>query len=457
MPLEAQISVTSRRFRVHAVAASIVLLMAIWLSTGTMAPYGATLRHPAVLEPCHYLVNVDHEQFAAPFRMMHGDDFDTWGFSVVLRRLLFPILALPLVNVMGFLVGGVITSMAIHVFALIGFSTWVLRRIGESAAVTMLWLLATYPGVTYWAGLPYSYVIIVPGSLACMMLLYRLDAAPNWGEIAIPSLFLGVIFLGYDLLPFFGPATLLVLLRRRRWLWMFGAGIAMVLPSLLVAALFILLGVPLVNSNTITYLLVLSAYFHPADMAQWGRDVVALPGVFISNFLFGNFVVLPVLFCGALIVAWRRRLLIVEKSDTALLIASAALFLFNNVAPPYYGWQLRGAWMARLYQPVFPVFLLVIARVSQRAAAERTWRAAVALSILANGSIAFGPVLLNPIAAHVYQRFYSHSPPEAMLVNLRRFGRRPLGVCRTAHDWDHIPDPGTPFNRPAFMYRYPPP
>lgn len=443
----------SVRFRAHLVLAAAVLIAAIWLSTGTMAPYAATLDHPGVLEPCHYLVNVDHEQFEAPLRMMRGEPFDTWGWSVVLRRLLFPIIALPFANLFGFLTGGVMASLLIQVIGVLGFTIFVARRFGEAAAVSVLWLLATYPGITYWAGLPYSYVVIVPGSLACMMLLYRLHEAPSIHDVVRASLLLGIVFLGYDLLPFFGASAALLLLLRRRSLWMLTSVAMMVLPSLLVAVLFILMGVPLVNSNTVMYLVIVNAYFHP-DPALWGKYIASLPLVFASNFLFSNFVVLPVLFGAAVIVSWRRRIAILARPDVMLIVASLALFLFNNAAPPYYGWQLRGDWMARLYQPVFPAFLLAIARLSQRLASERLWKAAIAISVIANASVAFGPVLMNPVAAHVYQRFYRHSPAESLLVNLRRFGRRPLGVCSTNHQWDDIPDPHTAFNRPAYQFRY---
>lgn len=445
----------SRGFRAHLAASSIVLVAAIWLSTGTMAPYAATLEHPAVLEPCHELVNVDHDQFAAPFRMLRGDPRETWEDSVVLRRVLFPIAALPLVNLFGFLTGGVIASVILHVASMIGFAEFVRRRIGESSAIAVLWLLATYPGITYWAGLPYSYVMIVPGSLACTMLLYRLNEATNANEVVAASLLLGIVSLGYDFLPFFAPAAVLVLVYRRRIAWIVVSCALMLAPTLVVAALFIAIGVPVVNSNTVMYLTIVNAYVHP-DIASWFHLIASLPAVFASNFVFSNFVILPLLFVAAMGVEWKRGIAALYVPDMALLLASLALFLFNNAAPPYYGWQMRGMWIARLYQPVFPAFLLAIARVTERLPGDRSWRLAVMASVILNATIAFGPVLLNPVAAFVDHEFYAHSAPQAMIVNLRRFGRRPLGVCSSSHAWDNIPDPNTPFNRPEFEYRYPP-
>ena len=149
----------------------------MWLSTGTMAPYAATQQYPAVLEPCHYLVSIDHEHFTAVYHFISGDEPSVWGFSVVLRRLLFPLLSFPLTRIFGILAGGVMASFALQILGVTGFAFFVRRRVGESAAIAVLWLLATYPGITYWSGLPYSYVTIVPGSLACLMLLYRVQVA----------------------------------------------------------------------------------------------------------------------------------------------------------------------------------------------------------------------------------------------------------------------------------------
>ena len=70
----------------------------------------------------------------------------------------------------------------------------------------------------YWAGLPYSYAIIVPASLLCMALLWRVETLTTWRQALLAGLGLGVLFTGYDLLPFFGAAALLLLLWRRLWL-----------------------------------------------------------------------------------------------------------------------------------------------------------------------------------------------------------------------------------------------
>lgn len=444
------------RYAAHVGLAAMVMALAIWLSTGTMAPYAATAQYPRILEPCHYLINVDHDHFAAATAMIAGEPSERWAGSVVLRRLLFPIVAHPFIQTMGFMAGGVIASILLHVIALLSFATFVSRRVGERGAITTAWLLATYPGITYWAGLPYSYTVIVPGSLFGLILLYRLHDATAIRGVARAAFLLGLIFIGYDLGPFFGPAAVVVLIVRRRIAWMVAAAVAMALPTLLVFGMLLSIRLPILNANTAGYLTVLSAYLPPRELHLWIEYLMDLPLVFLSNFVFGNLIFLPLLFVAALLVGRRLHIPLLSWPERALLLSGAALFLFNNAAPPYDGWQMRGHWIARLYQPLFVAFLVVIAQVTERLGGTplRRWSAAVIFVIASNASVAFGPVLMNPLAAYAYHKFYVHSPPESLLVNLQRFGRRPLGFCSGSHAWDNIRNPSTPFNRPRFMYRY---
>ena len=78
------------RFRAHLIGASALLLLAIWLSSGTMAPYASTWAFPIVSKPCGYLYNLDHPQHLAVFQMLDGQPREVWQGSFVLRRLLFP-------------------------------------------------------------------------------------------------------------------------------------------------------------------------------------------------------------------------------------------------------------------------------------------------------------------------------------------------------------------------------
>jgi len=448
-----------KRFAIHWVGASIILILAIWLSSGTMAPYAATDPWPLVLEPCHYLANIDHFHFEAVFRMIDADEPETWFGSVVLRRILYPALAYPFVKTFGLLVGGLVATVALHLSAMMVFVTYVRRGIGDRGAAAVLWLLATYPGITYWAGLPYAYASIVPGTLFLLILLDRLSRAETPPDVLRGALLMGVIFLAYDFLPFFAPATILLLLLQKRWLHIVPAVAGLLIPTAAVAITFAIMQVPIVNSNSGTYLTVIDAYLSPSSYGmEWLALLARLPLILGSNFIFSNMIFLSLLALLGWVLAHRWGRKVVELPELALAIAILAVFLVNNLAPPYYGWQMRGEWIARLYQPLFVVLLLIVARVTELAAGRvRTvWSTVVVLTIVANASIAFGPATRNPLAAFAYHKFYAHSPPEALLTNMERFGRRPLGFCRTSHEWDDISDPRTSLNRSTFMYRYPP-
>ena len=168
---------SSRTFVLALICGCFFVAGACWLSSGTMAPYASTLPRPLIIKPCNYLVNTDQPHFEATYLMLQGRPAEEWKYSVVLRRTLYPVLAYPLMRMWGFLAGGVITSILLQVFAFAGFAIWCRRRIGKRAGWLAIPLLATYPGIYYWAGLPYSYASIVPATLACTMIACELEYA----------------------------------------------------------------------------------------------------------------------------------------------------------------------------------------------------------------------------------------------------------------------------------------
>jgi hypothetical protein len=122
-------------------------------------------------------------------------------------------------------------------------------------------------------------------------------------------------------------------------------------------------------------------------------------------------------------------------AERSLLVAGAALFLFLNIAPPYGGWQMRGIWIPRLYQPVF---IALISFCSREIAlywqgGHRIMKPFAASLLLAaclgNFFVTFGPAMHNHLSSHIYYRFYRHSPPETLYDSITKYGRRPLGVC----------------------------
>lgn len=441
--------------RNHLAAAAAVLVAGIWLSSGTMAPYAATVVNPPSLEPCHYLINVDHRHHIAPFFLLGGLPPEYWDRSVVLRRILYPIVAYPFVLVADFMWGGLIANMAITVTAMVTFARHINRRFGSAAAIAVAWLLSTYPGITYWAGLPYGYAAIVPASIVCLIMLYRLDEAQRMREVFEAALLMGFAFLAYDLLPFFLPAAVLTLVVRRRWLWAAAAAVVSVLPSLALTGMYWAMGVDLARANSSIYLTIVRSYLLPAMNAEWTSFLAKLPLVLVSNFFYSNFVFLPALFVAFLLIANRSRIEILRMPERALLVTALAIFLFNNAAPLYDGWQMRGEWVARLYQPVFVAMLVIVARLIAARPRAVLPRGLVVATILANALVVVGPVTLTPLGPYLYHKFYAHSPGHLFLENMHKFGRRPLGVCSTSHG-SHKAEPGMApaGRRPSFMYRY---
>ncbi len=421
--------------------AALLLALEIWVSTGTLAPGAATLEHPYVDGPCRYLMNIDHFHFKATFLMLDGAPREQWEFSVVLRRLLYPLLAYPFMKIFGFGGGGLVTNVLFSAAAVAIFWVFLQRRNGGRVPVALLALLATYPGWIYWGGLPYSYAAIVPASLLCMVLLWRVEALVGWRPALLAGLSLGVLFTAYDLLPFFGAAALLLLLWRRRWLELLVLAVAQVIPPLLVNQLLArVYKVPFRNANTEAYYHIVRSYLPPYDWAGWGHQLALLPRVFLDTYLFSNFLFVPLLFLAGVVIArWlprgpeKARLL--QPAETAVLATALLLFLFNNAAPPYPGWQLRGIWIARLYQPVLPAMLAVLAALYARAASlpERMRRlasAALLLTVAVDAFVIFGPVLgAAELSAQIHYRFYRHAQAPVYAENLRKFGARPVGFC----------------------------
>jgi hypothetical protein len=422
-----------RAFRTHLVAAGAVLVLGVWLSSGTMSPYAATFFCPIVSQPCGYLYNPDHPLHEAAFRMLDGQPPERWRSSNVLRRLLFPLVAYPFMKLGGFEVGGFIASLLCQLAGLVTLALFLRRRHGDRAAVAGTWMLATYPGIAYWAALPYAYVAIVPASIGLYALLVRLDERSGLRATAGTALAMGVLFVAYDLAPFFGVAGLLVLARRKRYrelpVALCGLSLA---PALAAAALAVIFGVGWTNNNTDIYGTVARAYLHPGSLRAWLGVLVDFVPALAANFFFSNFVLLPWLFL-LLALLSRRRL---SAAEGALLLAGGLLFAFNNLAPPYVGrWQMRGDYIPRLYQPVFVALLVYCARVIGDLEAfgrpkARMIVAAAALALVGNLSIIAGPIARVPWADYVYHRFYEHSGPGTLERLLALHGRRPLGFCR---------------------------
>jgi hypothetical protein len=421
--------------------ACLLLALGIWVNTGTLAPYGATLEKPLLWEPCNYPLNIDHFHFKATFLMLDGAPRDQWEFSVVLRRILYPLFAYPFMKALGYGAGGLVTNVLLAVGSLVTFWLALRRRLGGEPPPALLALLATYPGWMYWAGLPYSYAAIVPLSLLCMVVLWRVEALTTWREALLAGLALGVLFTGYDLLPYFGAAGVLLLLQRRLWGPCAVFAVAQVVPTVLTAVvLWKLFQVPFRNSNTEAYFTVLKSYFSKVDVWAWWWWLRQFPQAVSDNYLYSNFLFLPLLFLLVLLASRRlpREVPILRPAEAWLLIAAVLLFLFNNLAPPYSGWPLRGSWVPRLYQPAFVAMATALASFYARASLlPRGLRlgvwTALGLVVALQAWVVFAPVLGHArLSGYLYYRFYQHAPRPVYAENLEKLGARPAGFCASA-------------------------
>lgn len=415
--------------------ASLAMCLGMWLSSGTLSIYGAGSPGGHLSGPCGYVINVDHQHFEATYWLLDGDPPSKWGFSLVLRRILYPLLAYPFMALRGFLEGGFLANVLLHLLALYSWGLYLARQVGRRGAWWGVWLLALYPGISYWAGSPYSYAIIVPASLWGFMLLRGLHRAASARAALLASLGLGVLALGYDLLPFFAPAGLGLLLWRRRLAWLAVSLAALLAPTLALLLLLDALGVPAGSQNAAQPLAILMSYLHVRDWAAWGRLLLQVPEALANNFLASNFYVLPLLFLALWLPNLRRGGLKLEPPETALLLALLAVFLFNNLAPPHGFKTFRGVFVARFYQPALPVLLFYAARALEAGPRGPAWWPRLAsglclLALLANAAVIAGPVTGWPLASEVYWRFYRHSSDSQTLTHfLDRHGRRPLGLC----------------------------
>jgi hypothetical protein len=427
------------RWRAHLIGATALFLLGLYCNTGTLAPYAIT-NAPVVMPETGYAYNGDHIHFRVLFDFVDGSDRSVWDHALLLRRILFPVLGWPLMKLLGFEVGGTVTSLMLNTAAFVAAVTVLRRWVGERGAVFAGWLLALYPGAAYWAGLPYTYALIFPASLLLMLALMRLSRPAGLGMVTAVSLAMGVAYLGYDLAINFIPASLLVLCWRRR----FGAAAlsALLQVAPLAAWLYALSHVfhqPLQNGNTGIYMSVMGELLHPAGGAWWWQQAVHAPGYASDIFFAANFIFIPALFLAAIPLNFATSRIRPHVAEIALLASGAALFAVLNLAPSDSGgWEMRGTWISRLYQPVFPALIVFLARWWQGLPdLARPSRflvvTCVAAAMLGNALVVFGPILDDPlqVSRDAYYRFYDHTPAHFLYeMNLKSLGRRPLGFPR---------------------------
>ncbi len=425
------------RFRLHVIGAAALLLLGLYCSTGTLSPYGNN-GYPLVATSYKFVYNPDHAHFRALFQFVDGQPQATWDGALFLRRILFPVLTYPFMKIWGFEIGGAIGSLALNTAALVAFLFGLRRFIGDRAAVIAGWILAFYPGAAYWGGLPYVYSIIFPACLLMTLGLLALRDSASTARVAWISSLMGCGYLGYDLIIYFLPVSLFVLFVRRCWS---AGGIALICQIAPLAAWlsFLRFGLhqDLNNSNSAAFGVVLGAYQNiAADFDRWWALVQHTPGIALNTFFGSGFVFLSGFFLMVLALNPVTSRIRFSSVEVGLLGLGAALFLFNNLAPEYTGpWQMRGNWIARIYQPVFPALVLFCARALSALPplpVRARWSLGAVCFVfgLGNALVIFGPILNNPfaISEQVFFAFADSMAPHSLYEdNLQKMGRRPLG------------------------------
>ena len=427
----------SGRWGWHLTGVSCLMLAGLYCNTGTLAPYGNT-HFGHVVKDTGFLYNSDHEYFRVIFDFVDGAPLSVWDNAIFLRRILYHVLAWPFMKIGGFEIGGAIASIAFNFSAFIISLFLIKKRIGEKGAIFAGWLLALYPGSMYWGGLPYPYALIFPLSLLLMVALFDL---PNLRPLplCLISLAMGVSYLSYDLSVYFLPSAMLLLAWKKRLKAAAVSAVLQIIPALVwLLYLNLVLGQNLENSNSISYRAIISSYLNVRDLVAWFNYASDFPNVALDVWFGANFIFIPALFLVLFAINPITARIRFAPAEIALLFVSAGLFLFNNLAPDYHGespWVMRGTWIARIYQPVFPAIIFFSARWWQALPSLRQpYRVLLLLllsiTIAGNALITFGPILNNPfkLSEHAFYRFYNHTDLHwAYEANLKNYGHRPLG------------------------------
>lgn len=493
---------SDKKYKINRILSAVTLLLVLWLASGTLTPYNLTAPLPLTMNHCAtvnkavdkytgqpfdvgspgvecrseclYVADLDHEHFLATFLMLDGADKSSFNFSVALRRILFPVLAYPFMKLMGYEVGGILTSFVLHLIVFLVFISFIRREIGEKAAIFAMWAVATFPGITFFGGMPYSYAIIFPCFMIVAILMWHLAKAENLKKVFLLSLGLGIAFLGYDLLPTFGLGALLLMLRRKMYLGAIITLAGIMIPNTLTG--FVLkyyYGADALNANIAVYGFITFSYFGLVqgfisnlvgidpnssigaflnknapfpDLGQWFEIVKFFPLHLLFNFFYSAFLYFPIFFILLRFSKLFGERLKLNSMETAVILALFILFIFNNLAPPYRSWQMRGFGYVRIYESLSIILILYIARKIQTLGdlptlKQRLLLGAASLFIALNFITSVSTFFPNSLGLWVYSSFTLYDSKYGKIIsdttgtidgfkaNISRYGRYPIGVC----------------------------
>lgn len=428
-----------------------LFVLQMWLCSGNLAPYAVTLNNPHLIndqgnylklegdtnleeQGCYYIANYDHKHYMANYRLVDGKPKEQWDWAYLSRRPLLYMIAFPFMKMFGFLGGGFVMAILLNIGMLAWFTRWVKKRWGATAAIVGLILLSSYPATMYWSGLPYPHILITACTLLLTILLYRVYETDNLKTIAWCSLAAGVSFLAYDTYIFFFPAFGLLLLLQKKWK---AIPISVILMALPVGLWIWFLSdklAPNSSGNTDIYSNIINAYLNATPEVLWA-NLKNLPIVFAETFSGAAYFYLAIFFAALVVVGLITKSIKLELPFWALAIAMLTVFVFNNMAPYYEGWQMRGGWISRIYQPEISLILLVVFSVVKqweekgKKVFTQVLLAAVAVVFILNARINVAPAFGDYSIVKHHYNFYLHGYPETMEQNLEKHGRRPLWVC----------------------------
>lgn len=489
---------TDRDYKINLILSSITLFFVIWLSTGTLSPYALSAPDALILNQyvspdrgdpdpnagvipgakeafqCQYIANIDHGHFLATHLMLDGVDKSVWGGSVVLRRILYPVIAYPFMKLMGFETGGIVVNFFLYFISFLLFVSFVRREIGQDAAIFVAWAVATFPGVAYFGGLPYSYAFIIPGCLIITILLWNLARADDIKSIFLLSLGLGIISLGYDFLPIFGFAAVLILLRRKLFRETAVLIVTMIAPTVIFGLILkYYYEAPLTNSNTEMYQIIAFSYLGVfqglfsslgvdpnstvgmflaenspfPDLTKWWEYLKYFPVYLLFNYLFSTFGYLSAAFALVNLPKVFGKRLKLNSLEFGVLLAVFLLFAFNNLAPPYRSWQFREYGFARIYEPMFIVLILYISRKLQTLPEmplikRRILLGLAAFVIVGNLITSFSTIMPNNWGLGIYGNFYLQGATTKQTYSdfkrrIRKYGKYPAGFCGAPKNKDN--------------------
>ena len=264
--------------------------------------------------------------------------------------------------------------------------------------------------------------------------MYKVYETDNLKTIAWCSLAAGISFLAYDTYIFFFPAFGLLLLLQKKWK---AIPISVLLMALPVGLWIWFLSdklAPNASGNTDIYSNIINAYLNATPEVLWA-NLKKLPGVLATTFSGAAYFYLALFFAAVIVVGLITKSIKLELPFWALAIAMLTVFVFNNMAPYYEGWQMRGDWISRIYQPEIALILLLVFSVVKnwqekgKKVLTKALLVVVAVVFLFNARINVAPAYGDYSIVKHHYNFYLHGFPETMEQNLEKHGRRPLWIC----------------------------